>query len=387
MCVERCNSRLRRHDSLPCGALRRARQGRSRVAPDVYGSPTLCARQRDFLERTSRLVTFCEDDDPDTFAVIRDFLYSKEISIAKRSLQALLGITRSADRWQLMPLFKGLCAYLLTHEKLSDADKLLSAVDIVSLPGLPKSSRHYFWDCTAMFFSDLSQQPNGVEEPSRTVHGENRKANDESIVLKPAMDTGSVAEEELHIQLKPCPRFPQLWDLALAHGVVAQLIDVIQRSASRELSVNLLDMVVRYLKLRIDDEKDILELIEALRPDSMRQDYLLSGPEPAERVCFARAIQVVNRALTAASWDVVLVEVEHYSIPNATGMERSSWETRLFNARTSVHLQIEKVSCPEERINVKVKWVVGACFPCQYNKMEMTLSVHVRGGQEDSDRG
>lgn len=365
------------------------------------GGPLAALATRDFRERSERLVTLCEDDDPDTFAVIRQFLYGNEISLAGKAVHRLLAIASAAHRWELLPLFRGLCVFIVHHDLINNPDKLLSAVRTVALEGAPDEFRNYFWECTAGFFSELSvhsdpasQQHTPVRE-NTTLDSHAHSTSDTT--REPDFDISTSASElqayPQPVELKLCPRFPGLWDLALAHKMLPFLILTIGHDASPQVKLDLLDLVMRYLEPLIPDEDDVLQLIELLRPDSMRQDYLLSRPEQAGRECSARATRILAKSLIAPSrpryemsfswitclWNITPCRVNFLygpctPEPNYGGYSNPE-PPRVFNSSSSVHLYIETVSSPDEHVTVRVKWSVGAIFPFKYKRLEIDLSL------------
>lgn len=365
------------------------------------GGPLAALATRDFRERTERLVALCEDDDPDTFAVIRDFLYGKEISLAGRGVERLFSIAGAAHRWELLPLFRGLCFFVVDHDLIVDTDKLLSAVRIVALDGVPKQFRYYFWERTAAFFAELAVNPEEQKETESKAKEDEvliPDQNEGAVERVPDLDMTSASDDAQPIELKLCPRFPGIWDLALAHNMLPQLIGTIEHSASLQVKVDLLDLVMRYLEPLVTDEDDVFQLIELLRPDSMRQEYLLGRPEESARGCSARAIRLLAKSLIAPSrpryqmsfswitclWNITPCRVNFLYGPCTAELNYGGFGSteppRVFNSSSSVHLHIETVSAPGEQVTVKVKWTVGAIFPFKYKRIEVDLSLLERNG-------
>lgn len=337
-----------------------------------------------FAEGSTRTVTLCSDDDPATFAIIRDFLYGLQISLYGVELPRLLRVLRSAHRWQLVELFRVLCAFVSTHDMLCDARTLLMAVDIVALPGLPRRFRDYFWESAAKFFMEFSPPGFGrgkVEDVER----EGKVSEQDKVV-----DNWETEEDGrcLPVHIKLCPCFPDMWDLALSHGAVGKLIKDIRRPNVPGLNADLLDLVMRYLEQRIQDDDEVFELIELLGPDAMREEYLLQRCGVGDD-CSARAVRLLARSLIAPtcprnemsfSWDVSLSTITpcrqnflYGPCVPATRGPRSRWDPNLFDASSSIHFNVETVVNPGKQVLLNVRWDVGTCFPFKGRKMELSL--------------
>lgn len=340
-----------------------------------------------FTEGATRTVTLCNEDDPNTFAIIRDFLYGLQIPLHGAELPHLLRVLRSAHRWQLNELFRVLCAFLSTHDMLRDAHTLLKAVDIIALPGLPDQFRDYFWENAAKFFMEFSPHPQAVEyerREDRKQEGERRKRGGELTT-----DTFEVDQNEscLPIQCKLCPYFPDMWDLALSHGAVRGLIEVIRRADVSGLNANLLDLVMRYLERQIEDDDEVSELIELLGPDAMREEYLLKRCGMRDD-CSARAVRLLAKSLIAPRiprnemsfcWEVMLNTITPkqqnflYGPCISARVPRNRWDPNLFEASSSIHFSVETLVNPGKQVGWSVRWDVGACFPYKGKRVELTL--------------
>lgn len=372
----------------------------------------------DFSERHTRTVNLCPEDDPTTFAIIRDFLYGIQIHLTALPLPHLLRVMRSAHRWELAQLFGALCLYISTHDLLCDAPALLMAVDIVALPDLPDGLRDYFWDSAAKFFPELSSPQFHPHAPSHpvdkrpseldAVDGPDTAQTDEkgarARVLGPAAGPGL---DSLPINHRLCPHFPDIWDLALAHGALVRFIDDIRKLSVPGLNASLLDLVVRYLEARIPDDDTVFALLELLGPDAMRQAYLFDRGI-IDDACSARAVRLLAKSLIAPtepthsmsfSWDMTLGTIAPCRknflygacVPASRG-SRSRWDPNLFDASSAIHFHIESVAKTSTQVQTMkrevvevaftIRWDVGPCFPLKGKKMEFDLRMRRRKGGE-----
>lgn len=295
-----------------------------------------------------------------------------------------------------------LCAFVSTHDMLCDAPTLLMAVDIVALPGLPQRFQDYFWESTAKFFMEFS--------PPGFGYGKAEDAEREDKVMEREEEVDKwETEEEIHscvpAQIKLCPCFPDMWDLALSHGAVRKLIKDIRRPNVPGLNADLLDLVMRYLEQRIQDDDEVLELIELLGPDAMREEYLLQRCGVGDD-CSARAVRLLAKSLIAPScprnemsfsWDVSLNAITpcrqnflYGPCVPATRGPRSRWDPNLFDASSSVHFNIETVVNPGKQVSLNVRWDVGPCFPFKGKKVEFLLVMmksNLWGKEESESKG
>lgn len=132
--------------------------------------------QRNFAEQRTNCVSLCNADDPLTFALIRDFLYAKDICLTNIAFPALLQAARAAHRWQLVPLFVGLLNYIKSRNLLNDLEALLQSVDLWNLPGIPKSVLLYFWERVGLFFGHFQH-----DDPLKASSRSPRTANSDCV--------------------------------------------------------------------------------------------------------------------------------------------------------------------------------------------------------------
>eukprot|EP00177_Eucheuma_denticulatum_P006947 GFKZ01012635.1.p1 GENE.GFKZ01012635.1~~GFKZ01012635.1.p1 ORF type:complete len:520 (-),score=45.00 GFKZ01012635.1:1272-2831(-) len=373
---------------------------------------------RDFSERQTRTVNLCPEDDPTTFAIIRDFLYGIQIHLAALPLPNLLRVMRSAHRWELDQLFGALCLYISTRDLFCDAPSLLMAVDIVALPDLPNGLRDYFWNSAAKFFPELSSlefRPHPPPDPiaKQTVNLEAPNSPTTAQTDADAPPTLALSADDkpdldaVPINHRLCPHFPDIWDLALAHGALVRFIDDIRKLAVPGLNASLLDLVVRYLEARIPDDDTVFALLELLGPDAMRQAYLFDRGI-VDNACSARAVRLLAKSLIAPtepthsmsfSWDMVLGTLApcrknflYGACDPASRGSRSRWDPNLFEAGRAIHVHIESVSKTAthtqtmkrevKEVAFTIRWDVSPCFPLKGRKMELNLRMMARKGGE-----
>lgn len=364
---------------------------------DWVGGPFRAMVERGFAEQRTSRVSLCDDDDPQTFALIRDFLYAKDICLTDMTFPSLLRAARAAHRWQLMPLFVGLLDFVRNNNLLNDLNPLLQAVDLLYLPGVPKTVLLYFWDRVGLFFghfqddaqsedAPLSSHPehlelgeNGSDDESledieegcagtsdddecggrfeitgnasnaavkktRTAASSARIVNKEKTsearattpmgsteidsVTGCRMVAGGVACEEksdemiktkVSIESEICPKFPDLWPLALSHGMVDVALHNITLNWT-QFDGWLLDLVLQYLEPRIEDDDKVCCLIAKLSRDTETLERVLNRKD-ADKECSTRAIRLLAKTLSGARigrkemrchWKVTLSEDQSF---------------------------------------------------------------------------
>lgn len=312
-----------------------------------------------FQETSQKKVSLSEEDDPDTFAVIRDFLYCKRISLRNRTLVQMLSVIRSAHRWELLDLFEVILRHICIFELLTTATSVLTMVDAVRLPGIPKEFKDYFWRCAGLFFDgfspqdvrvrgDASQQvANGgrsdgdfddeeddwtssedVDEGSEGAPEDiERDADDgredESIDGEqegsPADETNNgnvadggrssgdqmetVSDELPGIEKRLCPFFPGIWELAISQGMITNLIRDIVWSSSRNentLKADLMQLVLHYVEPRVSDDATVAAMMTVLFSDFMQNEHYLSRWE-FQQGCSMRAFRLFSKALITST--------------------------------------------------------------------------------------
>lgn len=324
------------------------------------GGPLAAMVTSGFQETSQKKVSLSEEDDPDTFSVIRDFLYCKRIRLRHRTLVQLLSVIRSAHRWALLELFEVTCRYICVCEMLPNANSVLTMVDAVRLPGVPLAFKEYFWKCAGLLFDGFSPQQVNVsgaasqqvvvgsdheihfaeddgsseeedefstsdlgeeemireddddeeDEEGDSTEGE-REASDTSNISPDdsaqGLCTGGAEIEmggdgEVKIEKRLCPFFPEIWELAVSQGVITSLMRDILWSSSRnekELKTDLMHLVLQYLEPRIEADDTIMTLMCLLFSDFMgSEDYINRGE--FQNDCSTRAMRLFSKALIAS---------------------------------------------------------------------------------------
>eukprot|EP00177_Eucheuma_denticulatum_P004824 GFKZ01008762.1.p1 GENE.GFKZ01008762.1~~GFKZ01008762.1.p1 ORF type:complete len:574 (+),score=60.34 GFKZ01008762.1:185-1906(+) len=346
------------------------------------GGPFRAMIRRSFSEQRTKIVSLSEDDDPEAFSVIRDFLYAKSISLSAVPFSVLLRTARAAHRWQLTPLFSGILHFMEDDRLLQDQNSLLEAVDVFALPGVPREVLLYFWNCVGINFGNLgnvkerdvtsgkSQKENstgaadssenlsddendervGAEvqdystdddrSPTMNVRRSTRLTLSRAHHLNPRssshleavninhlvadtmdMETNVANSEtdDLPIQARICPRFPNLWALALAHGVV----DIALQSILcywTGFDGPLLDVVLQYLEPRIKEDEVVCRLIGQLSRKSEILEAKLENSN-LDVECSSRAVRLLAKSLNRSrygrqemrySWRLALAEEQNF---------------------------------------------------------------------------
>lgn len=208
-------------------------------SPDVHihqsklisaGGPLTALAERDFLEHASRAVSLSLEDCPLTIRIVRDYLYCHRINMQNIDIKALLNTISSVHRWQLIDLFRILCAFISKMCELKSVRAVLHAREVARLPDIPRSFKQFFWKSVAKNFHEISdffasEENNPFEQP-----------------------------------------FPKVWDLALQHNMAASFIGyirefVVHPRLGRGVHSYLLELVLIHLESRISDDEDLEQLI------------------------------------------------------------------------------------------------------------------------------
>lgn len=311
---------------------------------EFAGGPFQALVSRDFSEKLTRNVSLSDEDQPPIFALLRDFLYAKAVQLDGLSFQELLASARAAHRWQLAPLFKGVLLYIAAESLLDCPNALLAFVDVAELPGVPTEALVHFWNSVGMFFEcfrtriDVGDQPEKgqdtlqdnknddaniySDDPKRTRrdgrdtkdqrkgenetglgHGESIGEDDHDIAAtasQAAQSPGSLnvksPEDELQpVEMRLCPGFPSLWSLALSHGMVGiALRSIIVHW--EEYAEDLLEVILKYLEPRIDDDGEVCDLMTLLDLNSLSYERLLASRQ-IDRECSTRAMRLFAKTM------------------------------------------------------------------------------------------
>lgn len=321
-----------------------------------------------FRESAERLVELSDEDDPDSFAAIRAFLYACPVELDDRKHGAVFRIAAAAHRWQLHDLLQGICAYVVAFNLLDDEEALLCAVPVVALPAVAPSFVEVFWNLVGVSFSRFAM-----------VHTEASHA-----------DAG-----EEHFNVRECPGFPGIWDLALSQSALPTLLRALTKTRNQDIQAQLLDMLMRDLEPRIDDDDTTLKLLEMVRPMSLRQRYLLDGARDAREDCSLRAHRLLARSLLepshgryemSFSWMVnvwsIMPRSEYYLFgpagTNRKSLEADSEEWRSpqkFYAHSAIHLIVTTEARPPVDMTVTVELRAGVLLSQEYKYLEIIMRI------------
>lgn len=415
---------------------------------EFAGGPFHALTSHDFSEKLTRQVLLSDADRPPVFSLLRDFLYAKSVRLDGVPFRVLFDTAKAAHRWQLAPLFKGVLAYISAEALLDSPSRLLAFADISELPGVPAETLVHFWYSVGEFFGafrnpidveDLSDQGTNsaildadqgdilsadgraresVEEnwnaSGTVVEGEelgedggsiDRESsvedNDDSISTTVPPDPQSPvrfelktpAEEGLPTEVRLCPGFPRLWPLAVAQGMVY----VVLRSIITHWEIcskDLLDVVLKYIEPRIDDDAEVFALLALLDVDTIWLQDLFESKQTDDE-CTARAMRLLGKTMFGPAvprhemryaWKVYLSEKQEFvkdfffSPDNDSILAKEVTEKILSeaidngNRRRSRHSKFEvtcetsvrftlSVGCdPEDEAGIHLFWRPGVVF-------------------------
>lgn len=239
-----------------------------------------------FVEAASRQVQLCEADDPKSFAVVLKFLNGVQVPLAdtEGGVHTLLAVARSAHRWDLSDLLRGVCLYLSSFQMLQLTDHLIDAADVAVLPGVEADFIEYFWSCVGNRFKEF-----------RSVDGYRVYATDDGGVT-----TEQAEATDVPIQVDVCPRFPNLWELALEQGMAHTVLNAAIANEEDEFKEELLQVVLLYIESKLNDDVAVLDLLAlfGLKDwdycDKVLNDALL------DTKCSIRAMRLLAKALVTS---------------------------------------------------------------------------------------
>lgn len=110
----------------------------------------------EFRESAERKVVLSSEDNPETFSILRDYLYCKQIDFSRLKLPHLLNVIHSAHRWSLLPLFAAVCNHVCMADIIQDGGDVIAAAGAVELPDVPDKYRRHFWNKAARCFDDFT---------------------------------------------------------------------------------------------------------------------------------------------------------------------------------------------------------------------------------------
>lgn len=322
-------------------------------------------------------------DSPATFAVMKEFLYAMPVRLASLPLGQLVQVAQSARHWQLSELFHGSCLCLAQGDRITAAEDLLAATKIAAIPEVPEEFRLYFWDRVGKFFDSLLETKGGVGCNTSTdaAHG---------IQSRPDVTSG---------ERRSCPRFPELWSLALAQGMVHNALEAILRYSNGALRDLLFDVVLLDLEPRIRNEQmlfDILRQIGSTREEDKRKFM----EKWAERNISERAVRLLSRSMTTESNKTHAVRHSWHcnwtkSLQAFVCGEEFSKKVRLSPRdlsypvddsespctaydilyKNSLGVTLSKSRNRTKNVILRVEWVTGAQFMAYSQRIDITVRV------------
>lgn len=246
---------------------------------EFVGGPMKALVTQDFKEKVLQKVSLSAEDDPETFAIIKDYLYCKNIGLFGKPVPLLVTVIRSAHRWELSDLFQAICRYVVQYDVLSDLRLASCLADVILFPDVPVMLKEYFWLRVAQYF-DQSAPPEFRNNNLPTRLG-NCTESDENV------DT---------IMKTLSPSFPQIWNLAIADRALPTLIQRILETTSRDINEALLRLILQHLEPRIQDDAVLLNLLNMVLMDSGPCHDLLNKSY-VDRLWSARAVRLFSRSL------------------------------------------------------------------------------------------
>lgn len=267
----------------------------SHNAPDVYiqqsrlewaRGPLAALVKPPFVEAASRRVQLCEADDPKSFAVVLKFLNGVQVPLADvhGGVHTLLAAARSAHRWDLSELLRGVCLYLSKCHMLQLTDHLIDAADVATLPGVEPGFVEYFWACVGRRFKEF-----------RTVDGYRVFA---------AADGGFTTEKaeaiEVPIEVDVCPRFPKLWQLAFEQGMTQTVLKAAIAKEDDEFKEALLQVVLHYFEPKMAEDSAVLDLLILFELKEWDYCDKVLSEGALDSNCTVRAMRLLAKALVAS---------------------------------------------------------------------------------------
>lgn len=299
------------------------------------GGPLRALTQHDFREQSTRTVDLSAEDNLPVFLLVRDFLYGKQVKLGRLPLTNVLEAMRASHRWMLADLFCGLALFVRDHGLLATPMDVLLAVDTFELPDIPRGVLIYFWErvgASFWFFGrhSLEEQSIGDKRAADSCSdsamstdrdsdcdseeqdlGEGRPCLRRRSDTPPVSFEGStggkpsvaapeqeepVAEDNLPIECRLCPRFSGLWPLAISHGMVKIAMHHIVCNAGRRAAPACLDVILQYLEPRIEDDNTVCDLIAQVGLDTVGIEDVLNRAS-LDSECSARAIRLLAKTL------------------------------------------------------------------------------------------
>lgn len=298
-------------------------------APDVYiqqsrlewaRGPFAALVKPPFVEAKSRQVQLCEADDPKSFAILLKFLNGVQVPLAniEGGVHTLLAVIRSAHRWDLSDLFRGVCLYLSSCKMLQLTDHLIDAADVAVLPGIEAGFVEYFWACVGDRFKEF-----------RSVDGYRVYAT-----ANGGVTTEKAEAIDVPIQVHVCPRFPKLWELVLEQGVTHTVLKAAVVKEDDEFKEELLQVVLLYMEPKLNDDAAILDLLALFELRDWDYCDKVLNDAPLDSKCSVRAMRLLGKALVDSfrAYEDQLGKRKRYTYLHESGkrytVRRRPWQDR-----------------------------------------------------------
>ncbi|CDF39049.1 unnamed protein product [Chondrus crispus] len=379
------------------------------------GGPLAALATRDFREKNSAVVTLSPLDAPDVFALIRRFLYAAPLPLEDVAVDRLLRLARATHRWQLTPLFEALCTFVAEQGFLDDPQNVLQAADLSTLPDVPPLFVTTFWTAAAKAFDDFGPQPLPKRGRCRLALED---SDDEDAASSSEQNPGTSAKSAdiPPILARLCPRFPHIWDIALSQQILPSFLLSVSSFSKRDLTIDLLDLLVQYIEPRLASDDVLVRLFSALDPGAVSAERLFERPSLVSE-CSPRAMRLLAKSILSAS------HLKHemsfsWEIPSmVSGMVRKTFffgacsyagKDNAFSALSArVHIEEDKglystESCVLFNLDALVtggspsmfhlQWDVGHAFPLKDKDMDLRVAIidsdcscpcyRARGGKE-----
>lgn len=232
---------------------------------EFAGGPLAALLNVPFKEKNTREVKLSSEDDPQSFQVIRHFLYKRKICLQNENglqfvdLDSVIKFILSAHRWQLDALVYALVEYVQLNDMICCLKDVLQLVKVFELPHIfSRNASDYFWTSVGHYYKDI------CAKPSICTSTATNKNKDVEITTNEADKT----------TLQPyCPLFPNLWELAFSQppsavrNVLTSMmmkIESINDAKDSLSSSDIRNLVLNYLESRISDDDQLIELIDLL---------------------------------------------------------------------------------------------------------------------------
>ena len=298
-----------------------------------FSDITRCANSEERTKRT----TLTGEDDSISFEIVRDFLYMKSIHLPTNDqsgnydVQLIVKVICAAHHWRLKSLFLGFARFVTRNQILHTREDVLAAIQFAQLSGVSDDILLYFWKCVGEHYFDIIgpalNESKGKKESSQEV------------------DNGQDSSREVLGKIAGSEAFPNLWSLAVSHGMGRSLLHTIivklsidnDRKNRRPTAYEHLEWIVLgFLEPRISKDNEVMEVISQLRwPAEYWKDFLEDSTTISEYS--NRALCLVARTLISSR----IPRVEY----------RESWELNLCSITAPVEV-CKNIEFPLSRIQL-----------------------------------